>query len=86
MSDFVRVLRYIAHSNLLCVKIGLVAHRGLASPAIQLNDHGIDRVCSEYSMIAWHTFRLGTFRTLSGYFLTYFFLPLREWRAQISLT
>ena len=33
-----------------------------------------------------NTFRLGTFRTLSGYFLTYFFLPLREWRAQISLT
>ena len=31
------------------------------------------------------TLRLGTFRTLSGYFFTYFFLPLLEWRAQTNL-
>ena len=31
------------------------------------------------------TFRLGTFLTLSGCFLTYFFLPLRECLAQTSL-
>ena len=30
------------------------------------------------------TFRLGTFRTLSGYFFTYFFLPLLECLAQTS--
>lgn len=57
---------------------GTPCHPAAVQPTMLVGDSGHTNT--------QHTFRLGTFRTLSGYFLTYFFLPLREWRAQISLT
>jgi hypothetical protein len=71
-----------AHPDFWGVEICLIAHRGLTSLAVQLRC--VSRVFRDTNI--QYTFRLGTFRTLSGYFLTYFFLPLREWRAQINLT
>src|SRR6266702_289116 len=74
-----------AYSDFGGVKIGLVAYRGWTASALQLipkSENGFVKNTKRTGQ----TLRLGTFRTLSGYFLTYFFLPLLEWRAQTSLT
>lgn len=75
-----------ACADLVSVKVSLITNGCWAAYSLKLSQLRIERPSLNHAELTKYTrtFRLGTFLTLSGYFFTYFFLPLRECRAQTS--
>ena len=77
------VLGDVAYADLVGVVVGLVADERGAALAPELGEiYRVSARAQNGTRILGCTFRLGTLRTRSGCFLTYFLRPLRECLAQ----